>query len=62
MLNMINKNTSNAVILTSRKRKRDVYENDSLISFLHFKIKDMLNYIEEMEKLMDRRLKKHKKM
>ena len=49
---MLAKNVNAIIISKSRKRKRDVYENDNLISFLNFKIKGMINYIDGVEKLM----------
>jgi hypothetical protein len=57
---MNDKNTSKVLITLSRKRKRDEYEKDNLISFLNFEIKSILKYIEGVEKLMDNRIKRQK--
>lgn len=58
---MLAKNVNAIIISKSRKRKRDVYENDNLISFLNFKIKGMINYIDGVEKLMINHIKRMKK-
>lgn len=57
---MIAKNVNCVIDSNSRKRKRDVYENENLISFLNFKIKNILVYIEGIEKLMSNRSKRIK--
>jgi hypothetical protein len=57
---MNDKNTNAVTITISRKRKRDEYEKDNLVSFLHFEIKSILTYIEGVEKLMSNRIKRQK--
>ncbi len=53
-------NDKNTNVTISRKRKRDEYEKDNLVSFLHFEIKSILTYIEGVEKLMSNRIKRQK--
>ena len=57
---MNDKITNAFTITNSRKRKRDEYEKDSLVSFLNFEIKSILTYIEGVEKLMSNRIKRQK--
>jgi len=57
---MNDKITNAVTITTSRKRKRDEYEKDNLVSFLNFEIKSILTYIEGVEKLMSNRIKRQK--
>ena len=57
---MNDKITNAFTITSSRKRKRDEYEKDSLVSFLNFEIKSILTYIEGVEKLMSNRIKRQK--